>query len=484
MKPMNLLKYFAVSPASEPLTDGDEIRKRYARLRWSVFLSATLGYGLYYVCRLSLNVIKKPIVDAGVLSEAELGIIGSGLFVTYAVGKLTNGFLADRSNIRRFLAAGLLLTAFINLVLGFTTSFAVFLVLWAVNGWAQSMGAAPCVVALSRWFGDRERGTFYGLWSSSHNIGEAITFIATAVIVAAWGWQWGFRGAGLLGLLGFLLVVLFMRDTPQSCGLPSVAHYKGDETPERVAEEGKSVGELQKEVLRNPAIWMLALASALCREQLGHLLPRSGQGLYESRSQFRDFDQFGLRNRRNRRLGLGVGSLLFRPKASARADIRADERLRIVALPARAPRLLLARCREHGRLRTGHRGPDLLPRRTDGSGHRLEKSIRGGVGRRRDRQLRGGCSAGRRQWIHNPEREERRYCRCRRKLRFFRRDMVLDRCCDSLRTLRSGRMGHVEAKGIVVRDKTIRQVKRNPSTPLRLPGRYKRILAQVKLTMI
>lgn len=295
---MNLLKYFAVSPASEPLTDGDEIRKRYARLRWSVFLSATLGYGLYYVCRLSLNVIKKPIVDAGVLSEAELGIIGSGLFVTYAVGKLTNGFLADRSNIRRFLAAGLLLTAFINLVLGFTTSFAVFLVLWAVNGWAQSMGAAPCVVALSRWFGDRERGTFYGLWSSSHNIGEAITFIATAVIVAAWGWQWGFRGAGLLGLLGFLLVVLFMRDTPQSCGLPSVAHYKGDETPERVAEEGKSVGELQKEVLRNPAIWMLALAQrihvrfALCREQLGHLLPRSGQGLYESRSQFRDFDQF------------------------------------------------------------------------------------------------------------------------------------------------------------------------------------------------
>lgn len=259
---MNLLKYFAVSPASEPLTDGDEIRKRYARLRWSVFLSATLGYGLYYVCRLSLNVIKKPIVDAGVLSEAELGIIGSGLFVTYAVGKLTNGFLADRSNIRCFLAAGLLLTAFINLVLGFTTSFAVFLVLWAVNGWAQSMGAAPCVVALSRWFGDRERGTFYGLWSSSHNIGEAITFIATAVIVAAWGWQWGFRGAGLLGLLGFLLVVLFMRDTPQSCGLPSVAHYKGDETPERVAEEGKSVGELQKEVLRNPAIWMLALASA------------------------------------------------------------------------------------------------------------------------------------------------------------------------------------------------------------------------------
>ena len=85
---MNLLRFFAPSPASDPLTDPEAIRSRYTRLRWSVFLSATLGYGLYYVCRLSLNVIKKPIVDAGVLSETELGIIGSGLFITYAVGKL------------------------------------------------------------------------------------------------------------------------------------------------------------------------------------------------------------------------------------------------------------------------------------------------------------------------------------------------------------------------------------------------------------
>lgn len=146
--------------------------------------------------------------------------------------------------------------------LGFTTSFAVFVALWAVNGWTQSMGAAPCVVALSRWFGDKERGTFYGLWSSSHNIGEAITFIVTALIVASFGWQWGFRGAGLLGLLGFLIIAIFMRDTPQSCGLPSIAVYKGDEPQNAPAEAGKSVAEYQKEVLRNPAIWMLVLSSA------------------------------------------------------------------------------------------------------------------------------------------------------------------------------------------------------------------------------
>lgn len=258
-----LLKYFAMSAPSPAEPDADGIRRRYTRLRWQVFIAATLGYGLFYVCRLSLNVIKKPLVDAGVLSETELGIIGSGLFVTYAVGKFTNGFLADRSNIRRFLAAGLLVSALINLALGFVASFGVFMVLWAINGWAQSMGAAPCVVALSRWFSNRDRGSFYGFWSSSHNIGEAITFIVTAMVVSSLGWQWGFRGAALLGLLGFVLVAVLMRDTPESCGLPPVAVYSGELSEEaEKTGDSRSVADYQRQVLRNPAIWMLALGSA------------------------------------------------------------------------------------------------------------------------------------------------------------------------------------------------------------------------------
>lgn len=246
-----------MSQPAETMLDGETAKKRYTRLRWQIFLSATLGYGLFYVCRLSLNVIKKPIVEAGVLSETELGIIGSGLFITYAVGKFTNGFLADRSNVRRFMSVGLLVSALANLALGFTYSFTVFMILWAINGWVQSMGAAPCVVALSRWYSDKQRGSMYGFWSSSHNIGEAITFIVTAVIVASFGWQWGFRGAGLLGLLGVLIIALFMRDTPQSCGLPAP-----DNKQEKVETEEKNVGEYQKQVLLNPAIWMLALGSA------------------------------------------------------------------------------------------------------------------------------------------------------------------------------------------------------------------------------
>ena len=89
-----IIDFYKVSEpvACENMSE-EESAKKLKRLQWATFLSATIGYGTYYVCRLSLNVIKKPIVDNGVFSETELGIIGSVLFFTYAIGKFTNGFL-------------------------------------------------------------------------------------------------------------------------------------------------------------------------------------------------------------------------------------------------------------------------------------------------------------------------------------------------------------------------------------------------------
>lgn len=251
---MNIIDFFKVSEPREQLKAHDG---SFKRLQWTTFLAATVGYALYYVCRLSLNVVKKPIVDEGIFSETELGIIGSVLFFTYAVGKFCNGFLSDRSNIRRFMSAGLLLSAVVNLCLGFTNSFVLFIALWAVNGWAQSMGAAPCVVALSRWFSDKDRGSVYGFWSASHNLGEAFTFIAVASLVSFAGWRYGFFGAAAIGLLGVIIIYGFVSDTPESQGYRGVESGRQEQT-----QKTESVSDAQKIVLRMPAIWILAFASA------------------------------------------------------------------------------------------------------------------------------------------------------------------------------------------------------------------------------
>lgn len=230
-------------------------KQRFTVQKWGVFLAATIGYGLFYVCRLSLNVIKKPIVDAGYLTETELGVIGSALFFSYAVGKFVNGFLADRVNVRYLMAGSLLVASLVNFTLGFAVPFWAFAILWGLNGWVQSVGGPCSVISLNRWFSSKERGTVYGFWSASHNIGEAMTFIFTAFIVGKLGWEYGFMSAAFLGAVGVVLIALFLK--PQPKGFTAEMGVESE-----VAKSEGSVGSKQLEVLKNPLVWALALSSA------------------------------------------------------------------------------------------------------------------------------------------------------------------------------------------------------------------------------
>lgn len=220
------------------------------RTRQGVFWAVTIGYGLFYVCRLSISVLKKGIIDDGFLTESELGIIGSALFFGYAVGKLFNGFLADHVNVRYFMSAALLICAIINAVLALKVPFIVFVILWAINGWFQSVGAPCSIISLKRWFGNDGFGTKYGYWSLSHNLGEAITFYVTALIVGAFGWQMGFIGAAGMGLIGVILIFALLRP------------FQAVDASVSTRDKLKETGQKQLSVLKMPIIWVLALASA------------------------------------------------------------------------------------------------------------------------------------------------------------------------------------------------------------------------------
>ena len=268
------MSFFSKLPTA-PLRDESEEQRstRFKRMQWASFFAITLGYSMYYVCRTSLNVVKKPIMDAGFLDATQLGVISSALLFTYAIGKFVNGFLADHSNIRRFMATGLLISTAANIVVGLLglisakgmvisqgIFYVIFAILWGINGWTQSMGAPPCVVSLSRWYPLSRRGTFYGFWSLSHNLGEFFSFLLVGGLVSLFGWQFGFIGAAIAGIIGFIIIVLLLHDSPEAEGLPSVAVMAGEETSEQAKHH--SVGVSQKEVLRNPYVWVLAFASA------------------------------------------------------------------------------------------------------------------------------------------------------------------------------------------------------------------------------
>ncbi len=249
----------------------EQIESTYKSLRNRTFWGATVAYSLYYVCRMTLSVVKQPLIDGGVLTAGQLGLIGSALLFVYALGKFTNGFIADYCNIRKFMAIGLFVSAAVNLVMGFlgvigtltglttTLIFISFFVLWGVNGWVQSMGAPPGIINLSRWFPMSKRGTYYSIFSASPYFGKFLTFILTGVVVGALGWEWGFIFAAAAGVAGGIIVLYFVSDTPESKGLPSVQELSGEQ-PKKV--DSMPTKELQKIVFKHPGIWIIALSSA------------------------------------------------------------------------------------------------------------------------------------------------------------------------------------------------------------------------------
>ena len=265
------MSYFGISGPAAEKVPAERVDEEYRRLRKRTFWGATVAYSLYYVCRMTLSVVKQPLIDGGILSASQLGIIGSAMLIVYAFGKFINGFIADYCNVRRFMSAGLALSAVVNLVMGIVgwfdgsggrsslVLFAVFSVLWGVNGWAQSMGAPPGVISLSRWFPLKGRGMPYSVFSATPYLGKSLTMITTGLIVGAVGWQWGFIFAAAAGLAGVVSVLIFVSDTPESKGLPSVQELSG-ETPAEA--DSAPVSQLHWKVVRHPGIWVIALSSA------------------------------------------------------------------------------------------------------------------------------------------------------------------------------------------------------------------------------
>ena len=268
---MSLYSFYRISKPSQDTVPENEIRTKYRSFRNNTFWGVTVAYSLYYVCRMSLSVVKQPLIDEGVLTAGQLGVIGSALLFVYAVGKFLNGFIADYCNIRRFMFTGLAISAVINLLMGITgivngyiavpvsMIFMLFAVLWGLNGWMQSMGSPPGVISLSRWFPQSKRGTFYSIFSASPYLGEFISFILTGLVVGAAGWQWGFVVAAVAGAAGAVLILFTVSDTPESKGLPSIQQLSGEQVK---AVDKMPTRELQKMIFKHPGIWVIALSSA------------------------------------------------------------------------------------------------------------------------------------------------------------------------------------------------------------------------------
>lgn len=254
--------------AHKPPIAKDQVDSTYKKMRLQVFLGIFIGYAGYYLVRKNFSMAMPDLIEKG-FTKGELGIALSGVSIAYGLSKFLMGNLSDRSNARLFLPIGLLFSGLCMVTMG-VFPFATSSILWMfillfINGWFQGMGWPPCGRVVVHWYSLKERGVYMSVWNIAHNIGGGLVGPVSIAGLALFGsWQSKFYFPGYIALFIAMIAYMLIRDTPQSCGLPPIELYKGEQPSDYSEEHEKEMSAKQifvDHVLFNKALWFIALAN-------------------------------------------------------------------------------------------------------------------------------------------------------------------------------------------------------------------------------
>ena len=238
----------------------------HLQTRWqrNTLLTLFTGYAGYYVCRSNLSVATPLILDEfeGFTKE-DIGVIASTGVLVYALGKISNGLLADFFGGRTLFLLGMVGSVVATVLFGLGSGLVVFATLWMLNRYFQSMGWVSLVKTASRWFPVRRHATVMGILSMSYLIGDAITRLYLGeAIHAGFGWrELFFLSAATLAVMS-AVVFFTLKPSPASVGVEepqanprNVFGEKGNQT------KPENLTDLLRPLLRSRTFWLMCTIS-------------------------------------------------------------------------------------------------------------------------------------------------------------------------------------------------------------------------------
>ena len=254
----------------EPLPE-DQAAETYRRLRLQVFVGIFVGYAGYYLVRKNFTLAMPYLIDLG-YSKSDLGLALSGVSIAYGLSKFFMGNVSDRSNARTFMAFGLICSSAVMIFMGTipvaTSSVTIMFGLLLLNGWFQGMGWPPSGRVMVHWFSQNERGTKMAIWNVAHNVGGGMVGPIAILAMALFAdWHAVLYFHGFFALVVAMLVLMLVRDTPQSQGLSTIETHRNDypkafEYTEKHETELSAKAIFFEFVLNNKFLWTIAIANA------------------------------------------------------------------------------------------------------------------------------------------------------------------------------------------------------------------------------
>jgi MFS family permease len=142
-----------------------------------------------YVDRGNLSVAA-PLLKAELnLSPWQLGILFAAFFTTYTGMQFVVGWLVDRFDVNRVLAAGFLLWSLATALTGFVRGFALLMVMRLILGTGESVAVPSCSKIIARYLPEHRRGFASGSVMSGLRLGNAVGTFGAGFLMAKFGWR-------------------------------------------------------------------------------------------------------------------------------------------------------------------------------------------------------------------------------------------------------------------------------------------------------
>ncbi len=244
--------------------------------QWQVVICSMIGYSMFYFVRKNFSFAMPALSAEYGITNTSFGIILSLVGLIYGVSKLLNGIVADRINARKHLVIGLCACIVLNLAFGWSDKLSAFItgnpsgpdfintmvvimaILLIINNIFQGCGFPPCNRLLAHWVPPKELATKSAIWNTSHSIGAAIVSVFCGYIIARTGnWRYCFFFPSAVAAFGVIFIILTLRDTPSSVGLPELENTRTELDEDDSPAAFRAF--IRKRVFRSPIVWCLAI---------------------------------------------------------------------------------------------------------------------------------------------------------------------------------------------------------------------------------
>lgn len=189
--------------------------KSFRRQQWKMLLVTMLCYLFFYTGRHNFGWAVTGMAKDLDISYTRIGWISFAMLIGYSIGQFVNGNLADRLSARFMVPTGAFLSIMANVAISFSHSSNMILILWALNGYFQSMAWAPGSKVIANWWSKEEHGKAFGFYTMAAGLSSVATYLFSIVLLQMdLDWRMLFRIPIIpLGFVAILFLIL-IRDRP------------------------------------------------------------------------------------------------------------------------------------------------------------------------------------------------------------------------------------------------------------------------------